>query len=199
MKTERNTMAPHKTMIATVLLFGAISLLGGCSSQEAAEQAQAPSEGLKLAAVSEQAERDVALELKSSREGDEITIVVTLDNPNNKPITSVQTWLSYDPSALEGVAISDEGSAFEFAAPYEQDFDQISGVAKVGRSSSVPVTDNSIDVATINFKATAEGTTFVDAFDYQTTLSGHTSANVVVDGDAYNVMLKPESPALIIQ
>jgi hypothetical protein len=40
---------------------------------------------------------------------------------------------------------------------------------------------------------------FVDVYDYQEDLSGHASANVVINNVPYNVMVKPESPALIIE
>lgn len=200
METRKTaTVAPHKTFIATVILFGIMSLLGGCANNQPPQTEDMLSEALKLAAVSEEVSKDVTLELKSAREGDTVTVQISLNNPSQKPITSVESWLSYDPSALEGVSVSDEDSAFEFTAPYENTFDAHTGIVKVGRSHRDPVNAANIKVAEVTFKVLQEGTTFVDVYNYKNDLSGNASVNVITEDRPFNVMQKPETPALVIQ
>jgi hypothetical protein len=58
---------------------------------------------------------------------------------------------------------------------------------------------NTINVAEVVFELATDAVTMVDFYDYKTDLSGHVSVNIMLDGTPYNVLLAPESPALIIQ
>jgi hypothetical protein len=69
----------------------------------------------------------------------------------------------------------------------------------IGRSNGEPVSTPTISVAKVVFELLTDGTAMVDAYDYQNDLGGHISANMMLDGVPYNVLIKPESPALIIQ
>ena len=68
----------------------------------------------------------------------------------------------------------------------------------LGRSNSTPVTDKTIHVAVATFDVLDEEGATIDAYDYREDLTGHTSANTVTDGKAYNILVKPDSPAHII-
>lgn len=187
-------MNPTKILIAALTIFLLGSLLSGCGLGT-----REPSETLQVMRYLEQVEKDVSLSLQAQREGDEVIVKVNLDNANRHPITSVQTWLSYNPDQLEGVRVNAVNSSFPLAAPYKSDFDPVNGLVMIGRSNPNPVSDASIFVAEIVFKPKAEGSLMLDAYDYKNTIEGHMSANVLLDGIPFNILKKPESPALIIK
>ena len=84
-------------------------------------------------------------------------------------------------------------------APYDNDFDNENGLVMLGRSNPDPVTDQVIDVAEMVFDIVGEGTVMIEAYDYREDLTGHTSANTIIDEKPYNILIKPESPALVIE
>ena len=191
-------MKPVNIIIAAATLIIITGLLSGCtlvSKQEPAQKSVAAA-NIELAA---KAKKDVSIRLSADKQGKEVTVKIVLDNPNEKPITSVQSWLSYAPEALKGVKINVVDSPFELTAPYDNTFDSVNGLVMLGRSSGTPVTLKTINVAEVVFELEANTTTMVDFYDYRDDLSGHVSANMLVDGVPYNVLIAPTSPALIIQ
>ncbi len=191
-------MKPVNIIIAAATLIIITGLLSGCtlvSKQEPAQKSVAAA-NIELAA---KAKKDVSIRLSADKQGKEVTVKIVLDNPNEKPITSVQSWLSYAPEALKGVKINVVDSPFELTAPYDNTFDSVNGLVMLGRSSGTPVTLKTINVAEVVFELEASTTTMVDFYDYRDDLSGHVSANMLVDGVPYNVLIAPTSPALIIQ
>ena len=191
-------MKPVNIIIAAATLIIITGLLSGCtlvSKQEPAQKSVAAA-NIELAA---KAKKDVSIRLSADKQGKEVTVKIVLDNPNEKPITSVQSWLSYAPEALKGVKINVVDSPFELTAPYDNTFDSVNGLVMLGRSSGTPVTLKTINVAEVVFELEASTTTMVDFYDYRDDLSGHVSANMLVDGVPYNVLIAPASPALIIQ
>lgn len=191
--------------INKLLIIGLITapFLTGCFHQaEKTSESQypsAPSQALELAQISPETEKDVELALKAGQEENRITVQVTLQNPSQKPIASAQAWLSYNPQVLRGISAQIDSSVLDIPAPYVTGFDPVLGVIKLGAATSAPVTDTVIPVATLVFEKTGEGVTTLDAYDYRDSLSGHTSANVLIENKPYNVLKKPVTPLLIIQ
>ena len=197
-------MKPKDIIIAAILILIITSLLSGCSSAEKITEETAPAEVTSPAIESlvkkaEAVQKDAKLILQADKSGNQLKVKVSIDNPSSKPVTSVQAWLSFDTSVLSGSTINTEGSAFDIRAPYEKDFDNTSGLVMLGRSNSSPVTDKQIYVGEVDFSVIGDSTIFINAYDYRDDLSGHSSANVIVDGQPYNILQKPESPALVIQ
>ena len=139
------------------------------------------------------------LVFSSKEEGNDVVVTISIQNPEQKPITSVQAWLAYNPDDLLGKMIDVKDSPFEIPAPYASDFDSVSGLISIGRSTSTPLTDSLIEVAKIIFEKNTEGATMLDIYDYRPDLSGHTSVNTLLEGTPYNILKKPDSPVLIIQ
>ena len=206
-------MKPKEIVIATEVIILLSSILGGCglieksssddglipvSSEKQAEKPK-PQSVNDLVSTARAVTKEVKLILDNEKSDDELKIVIKLDNPNNKPITSVQSWLSYNPEDLKGKEIDTKNSAFSLTAPYSNTFDENNGLMMLGRSNPNPVTDESIIVAKVIFEVLKDTTIAVDAYDYREDLSGHTSVNVLVDGTPYNILIKPESPTLIIE
>ena len=106
--------------------------------------------------------------------------------------------MSYDPTKLKGVEVDVAKSAFTLNAPYANAFDSTNGLMKLGRSSSTAVTDKEIHVAVVTFEVLEGKSAAIDAYDYREDLTGHTSANTLIDTRPYNVLEKPSSPLLII-
>ncbi|MBN2306614.1 hypothetical protein JXD20_01400 [Candidatus Peregrinibacteria bacterium] len=181
-----------KIIIAAALVLAASNLLAGCSAE--------PSEvGIKRLEEAQEMKKTVNLYLVAKEDdADHAVVQVVLDNPENKPITSVQAWLTYNPAVLKGISIDTGVSDFELEAPYNNDFDQETGLVMLGRSTSKAVRTDKIVVAGIKFERVGEGAAMIEAYDYQQDLTGHTSANIMKDGMPLNVLLKPQSPLPIV-
>jgi len=193
-------MKPKELVLATALIVLLGILLGGCQVVEPTskkEVGQTVIEQFMARAVA--AKKEVGLKLTAEKVGKTVKVKIALENPNVKPITSVQSWLSYDPSLLKGVSVSAEGSAFSLQAPFDNTFDGTKGILAIGRSSPKAVESKSVLVAEATFEVVGEGVVMVDAYDYQDDLSGHTSVNTLVRGKPFNILRRPESPLLVIE
>ena len=188
-------MNPAKVTIVTAIIILFTSILSSCGSEKTISENPTPAEVVKMA---REITKEVAINLSYERNENQVTVKIVLDNPEKKPITSVQSWLSYNPKALKGVKINVENSPFAFTAPYENTFDEATGVVMIGRGNNEPVDDKSITIAEVVFELIQEGTTMIDIYDYRNDLSGHNSVNMMQNGFPYNILIKPESPALII-
>jgi hypothetical protein len=212
-------MNSKNIIIATALLLMASSLLSGCvlfekgtpragtPAMEAGEGGTAPADrkmpGIQeLAKEAEQAGKTVNLmlegDLETSGTANTLTVTVVLENPEAKPVVSAQTWLSFDPAVLKGVSISDAGSDFDIMAPFDNTFDDINGLVMIGRAATEPKSGTRLKMVDAVFEVIGEGPLMINAYDYREDLSGHMSANTLVDEKPYNIMVKPENPALIV-
>ncbi len=199
-------MKPKDILIATALILTLSSLLTGCKlieTQAPAKQATKPAPPKinleKVVKKALAAKKEVSMIFKSEKSENQVTVTVSLENPKNKPITSIQSWLSFDATKLQGKEINTKNSAFELMAPYDNTFDNENGLVMIGRSNPDSITDSSIQVVEVVFDVIAEGAVMIDAYDYRDDLTGHTSVNTVLDNKPYNILIKPDSPALIIE
>lgn len=193
-------MKSKNILIATALILILGIFLAGCQVVEPNQgkvSKKTSIEAFIMKAVA--AKKEVRLALKADRQGDKLKVTVTLENPNLRPVTSVQSWLSFDPSKLQGGSIETRNSAFSLMAPYSNTFDNENGLVMLGRANPQPVEEKSTLVAVLSFDIVKGGVTTLDAYDYQDDLSGHTSANVLENGKPFNVLQKPDSPLLIIE
>jgi len=181
-----------KILIAAVMIMLASNVLVGCTAKDVSEV------GVERIKAAQEMKKTVNLSLIEVEDEDNLALRLILDNPEKKPVTSVQAWLAYNPDVLQGVLIDTKVSAFELMAPYNNDFDEATGLLMLGRSTSSPVSDESITIAEIHFDKVADGAAMIEAYDYRQDLTGHTSANMMLDGVPINILLKPQSPLLII-
>jgi len=202
-------MKPKNIAIATLLILIASTLLNGCETIKlstekkpaASENVGAPSASQiqELVKKAEAVKKEVKMVFEADKGDNQLTVKIKLDNPNQKPITSVQAWLSFDPQILQGKKLNTADSAFALVAPYDNAFDNTNGLVMLGRSNQKPITDKTITVADVVFDLVKNETVMLEVYDYRDDLNGHTSANTIVDGKPYNVLIKPESPALVIE
>jgi len=141
---------------------------------------------------------DASLELKQENTSENnVTVSVYIQNPSSQSITSVQSWLKYDPNVLKGISIDANLSPFDFIAPGENTFDAEKGVVKIGRSSmSGGTKDNEIFVAKISFERISSKKTEVFFYNFKLDSSGNTSIRVFDDGFPVNIL--KENPASLI-
>lgn len=182
-----------KVVIAAGMVMLASSALAGCSNEQVSEI------GIERIAAAQEMKKTVNLGLSEVEGAEDVVVRLTLDNSESKPVTSVQAWLTYNPDVLKGVSIDTGNSAFELMAPYDNDFDHEIGLVMLGRSSAEPVEDEEILIAEVHFERIGEDIAMIEAYDYKQDLVGHTSANMMVEGVPMNILLKPQSPLLIIK
>jgi hypothetical protein len=196
-------MKPVKIIIAAVAIVLIPGVLNGCSLITSGTKTPVASDSLltprQTIEKAQKVTKDISMKLSAERDGDIVTVKITLDNPDGRPVTSAESWLSYDPAALKGQKINVSDSAFSLAAPYDNTFDEVNGLVMIGRANNVPITAKTIVVGEAVFKLQKEGTTMMDIYDYQDNMSGHASVNMMLEGAPYNILLKPESPALAIE
>jgi len=202
-------MKPKNIAIAAVLILVFSVLLSSCKMSAVlpeekpatAEKTGASSDAQiqEMVKKAEAVKKEVKMVFEADKTDNQLTVKIKLDNPNQKPITSVQAWLSFDPKILQGKKINTTDSAFALVAPYDNAFDNTNGLVMLGRSNQKPITDKTITVADIVFGLVKNETVMLEVYDYRDDLNGHTSANTIVDGKPYNVLIKPESPALVIE
>ncbi len=181
-----------KILLAAIIVILASNLLVACSPVGVSEA------GVKRIEEAQTLKKTVQLRLEEQI-GKDIQLKIILDNPEKMPVTSAETWLTYNPKLLTGLELDTSNSAFELAAPYSNDFDQNAGLVMLGRSTATPIMDAEILIAEIRFKKIVDGAAMIEAYDYKHNLKGHTSVNMMVGNDPLNILLKPESPLFIIE
>lgn len=189
-------MNSKNIIIATLFIFLVGSLLSGCTTSTKSLHESAP---IQFLMNMKKVKKDVVLDLQSERIEDVINVKIVLENPSKKPISSSQIWLSYNPNHLQGNSVDTVNSPFVLTAPYDNTFDDKNGLVMIGRANNESITDPFITVAEVKFNVKTDMTAMIDTYDYRNDLSGHVSANMMLDGKPYNVLLKPESPLLIIK
>lgn len=214
-------MKPKDIIIATALILTLSSILSGCQLIESNEEVsmkpvagvdqqevatkentskkpRIPKRAQALIQKAEFVKKEVKMVFEKEVENDKVKITVYLENPNKKPITSVQTWLSFNPELIEGLEMVTGDSAFTLPAPYKNGFDNEEGLMMLGRSNPEAITDTKIPVVVATFSVKTKGVAVVDIYDYREDLSGHTSVNTVLQGEPHNILIKPESPAFAV-
>ena len=174
------------------------SLLNGCGGNPS-DEGTLHSSAVKLIEMVKKVQKTAEMKVDVEQKDQAVIAHISISNPEKKPITSVQSWLSYNPDFLKGVRIETSNSPFGLVAPYDNTFDEVNGVVMIGRSNGEPIMDEVIPVVDVIFQIQKEGVNMLDAYDYQYDLSGHTSVNTMVDGKPYNILKKPDSPIAVVQ
>lgn len=192
-----------KIFLAALFIILASNALSGCSRPEAFELVyNADLTRLAMARMDQAIEAKKTVELRLhpiSETLDVIHLQLVLHNPENEPITSVESWLSYPVDQLNGTTVKMNESLFDLSAPYENGFDARSGLFKLGRAATSPVSASTIVVADLWFEKTSDHAVMIEAFDYRYDLSGHQSVNVMQGDAPVNLLLKPDFPLFVTQ
>lgn len=181
-----------KVILAAVIVLIISNLLVACSSQGVSQ--------VGVQRIKEASELKKTVELKLEEQvGTDVHLKLILENPEQMPISSAETWLAYNPELLTGLEVDTTNSVFELTAPYSNEFDNAAGLVMLGRSTATPITDAEILVAELRFKKLTDGVAMIESYDYKHDLGGHTSVNMMVDLDPVNILLRPDSPLLILE
>lgn len=146
------------------------------------------------------AQRTAKLELRLQEEGsaEAIAVDIWLINPDQKPITSVRSFLTFDSDVLSGTEIAiPQDSPFTVVAPGEQQFDADRGLAKIGLSTAdnTVVTESEQLVATVFFKRQENTFTTIDF--YNPGDNGHTLVLEKTADGFRDVLQTPSVPTLL--
>lgn len=183
-----------------VALFIGLALIStACSSEAPAVPTDGDKTSLKgimlknmIADLKSQPAKDAEFEL-IAEQVDSVNTVVTIlaNNPSAQAVTGAQAWLTY-PESITAVKIDTSNSAFDIAAPNEDDIDRDAGIVKIGRSKTGdPVNATQLELAKVVFaKKPGSQLALIDF------LAGHMQINVVQDNDSYNIALQ-SSPLTI--
>lgn len=133
-----------------------------------------------------------------SKQGNISRLQLVLTNPEAQPITSVESWISFNPKLVKGNGFKVNEKAFNLSAPYTNGFDQEHGLLRFGRSTTTPITSHSIILADLTFESTSDIPVLLEAYDYQYDISGHSSVNRMDGETPINILLKPDSPMGVV-
>ena len=185
-------------MKKTIILFGLLTLLTGCHFSTE----KTSSETVQSVEFLQNIRKSATVQLSQETISPEkIKIKIMLENPEQKEIISARTWLAYDPAVLNAIEIDTTNSDFDLFAPGENNIDATAGVIKIGRSKTgaQKITSSQIIAAEVIFEKISTVTTSIDFFNYHEDNSGNTSINIQLDDSVFNILKKPDVPALIIQ
>lgn len=131
--------------------------------------------------------------------GDMFVVHVVLDNPKNEEIDSVRSWLTFDPTKVQVVALDETKSDFDLAMSDEKMFDNQKGIIAIGRSSTNIKKASSLIVMDISFQTlslTSEAITAIDFYNYTPDTNGHTGVYHLVGDTPYNILKEPQNTSL---
>lgn len=205
-----------KSLLTSLALATCLNFLSGCrltsdeSSLQNAEQTIVNSDSTSkeeihnlIRTVQSKPKQSAEFEIEL-KQMDASTTAATIFilNPEQKAIQSAEAWLTYNPAIITALKIDTDASAFNMAAPNENDIEPSFGLIKIGRShSESPVNENRIEFATITFSKDSSQKdldAFIDFYDYRED-GGHIQINTLLEGTVYNIAKIPRSPATIIR
>lgn len=179
-------MKPIKIILAAAVIIVTSSYLTACSAQEQ----ELSQDGIQRIMAANDIEKSVELIVREVPDEDEFVVELLLKNPEKKPITSAETWITYPPEKLLGTSIDSNETVFELAAPDSNQFNHESGIVQIGRATASPVNDELIALGHIHFDKKKNDSVMLDAF------LSHTSVNILVDEKVVDVLVNPASPLL---
>jgi hypothetical protein len=127
--------------------------------------------------------------------GDTLDVEIIVRNRGNQPISHVRTWLTYDPTLLEGSSI-DVHTNFPSVTPGESDFDSEDGYVMIeanNESETANAKDNVV-IARVRFRVIGSSPTGTSIGFYDTQDNGHTTVTTTENGvDAFILSKLPGS------
>ncbi|MCK5018441.1 MAG: hypothetical protein KAS32_15385 [Candidatus Peribacteraceae bacterium] len=122
--------------------------------------------------------------------GDEIDMDIVIRNPSKQPLSHGRTWLSYDPTVLEGISM-DISREYENVTPGESDFDTRNGYVMIEASTETPISDENIVFARIKFKVNSIPPTGTPISFYDPQNGGHTAVSTLEETEYIYVLSEP--------
>lgn len=122
---------------------------------------------------------------------------IVISNPHRESITSVRSWVSFQPAALAVDALRIEDERFSLVAPGEWEVAEGDGLMKIGLATPEPVRDGEILLASFRAAADPELRSPLTFYDWRADGKGHTTVlKVKVNGDVTPLLLPPTSLTL---
>ena len=131
----------------------------------------------------------------SLQAGQKIKLGISVSNPQQKSLYSVESWLKFDPTKISISNLSAENSDFPLEAPGEFQVDNTAGIMKIGRAiagSPATKTRNFLASFEVTAKQNTEGTV-ISFVDYRSSDVGKTSVLTIENMVPQNVLFtKPK-------
>lgn len=181
-------------MLKIYFIIGASLLLAGCGNS-VSKPTDELNQSIQLAQM---IQKTVEAKIESQQLSEKVyQLKIILSNPEQKPIVSAQTWLAYNPQDLKILEIDSANSNFELFAPGENEFDQTLWLIKIGRSKqAAQINQSEILVTQLTVEKQTENLTTLDFYNYHEDVTGNTNVNLSQNDQVYNVLIKPNTPAL---
>ncbi|MBP9773454.1 MAG: fibronectin type III domain-containing protein [Candidatus Peribacteraceae bacterium] len=137
------------------------------------------------------------LQTDALKAGDILDIDIVLKSSNPQEISTVRSWVEYDPATLEARNI-ELASALPIALPGEQSIDAKTGVIKIGGGTQGKLIENDVAIARITFRVLSSARpTSLRFHNYLADGTGETSVMKVV-GTTSTPLLSIAPPSLTI-
>jgi hypothetical protein len=127
--------------------------------------------------------------------GEVIPVQLSIKNPENAPIYSVQSWIKYNPTIFSITNLNDDLSDFPLAAPGEFKVQNDRGEIRIGRAvTGSAIEKNKIIIASFDLKILKNpNATTLLFYDYQSNDVGKTSVVTIGSNIPVNILdTKPE-------
>jgi hypothetical protein len=116
------------------------------------------------------------------KKGEKVIVDIVIDNPASKKISSVSSWLKYNPAELKALEIKSDGSDFGLAAPDGDKINAQEGIVQIGRANiGTPIDNNQIYIASVIFEVLTDQNkkSSVEFFNYQDSELGNTGVFMI--------------------
>lgn len=127
--------------------------------------------------------------------GEVVPLQLSIKNPENAPIYSVQSWIKYNPTIFSISNLNDDSSDFPLAAPGEFKVQDDRGELRIGRAvTGSAVEKNKIIIANFDLKILKNpNATTLRFYDYQSNDIGKTAVVTIGSNIPVNILdTKPQ-------
>ncbi len=125
--------------------------------------------------------------------GDVLDIDVVMTNAKDRGVTTIRSWLKYDPQVLESRSV-ELTSIIAEPIPGEQAADAVAGFIKIGGTAAKTISSNRISVARVTFRVVSTvADTEISFQNYLPDGKGETAINAITqkDGSSHGLTLPP--------
>lgn len=153
-----------------LLVVGISLLLSGCSILSSEEEVQehsseTPPEQVEVLPPEKQIQGATFVLKETEKDAQHVTFVLTLLNPHKHEISSLRSFLAFQPRHLQGTSLHiHDDQPFTFAAPGERQFDNEQGIVRLGFSvqGQASFSEAELEIATLTFSRKEQIMSIID-------------------------------------
>jgi len=123
--------------------------------------------------------------------GEETRVGIVLENPRGYPVTSVRSWIQFDPALISLADLALLEPRLTLFPPGEREIDAEGGLVRFGAASTEPMRDAEILLASLVVTSIREGERgSLSFYDWREDGEGHTGAYAVLEGGIVRSLLE---------